>query len=115
MVVILGWHRVFIMMYYFLRGIVAALLVYMVLSRFISHSIISIVIIYGLAFSIPFISLKHVAKVLSIVFSITAIHALHIMIFNFYNELMEFSVVVLVWITILWISIRERWVKRIAP
>ncbi len=101
------------MLYYFIRGIVIALLAYLVLSSFIRYPVISIVIIYGLAFPMPFTGFRHVIKVLAIVSLVTIMHAFHTIVLDFYNEFMEFAVVTITWSIILWVSIWERWVSRI--
>ncbi len=86
------------------------LIVYIVITGLTGFPGYSIAIIYGLWFSTPFASRRYIYESISLLLVITSIHLLHTIVFRFYNEYIEFTVVLLSWITLLWINIVEKWV-----
>ncbi len=94
---------------YLLRGLIIAIAVYLLFKYLTPYPSLSIVILSGLTFCIPFPSTKQMITSIAILSTIGFIHYIHTVLLQYYNALMEFFVVVIVWSIIFWLSVSSRW------
>ncbi len=94
---------------YFIRGLAIAIIVYWLFKQLTPYPAISIVILSGLIYSIPFPSPRHMFYSTVILLSIGSIHYVHTVFLRFYNAFLEFLVVVSIWSLVLWVNVRGRW------